>query len=355
MPEQSPRDPVIDLLDTTQRETRDLVGALCQVHADRARELLGRDLRDQLSQVVEERFAQLELTMRPRMARARLEVARGIAQVLNECFGRMRRFESDRGWCEAMLDAAAAMSRRCAFFSVRGEQLCLQSVRGLEREATYPPSEVPYVAAPAFLRVIRSAKTHSTARSAAELSLPIAALFGSDNDARALLVPINTGDRVPGVLYAEDVVDPSAMELIATMAGVVLEKHLRLFESVRSTGGPMRPVSIRANDGPSAPPDSMAAIAAPAPPPARDHSQLEAQRFAQVEVARLMLANIDAITSGRRQRNLYRELAPAMDSLRVAYRSRFPAARDYLHVEFVRTLALNDVSLLGREYPTSGD
>src|SRR3974390_2883769 len=132
MPEQPTRDPVIDLLDTTQRETRDLVGALFQVQMERLRDLVTRDLHDQTVRLIESRFSQLELTMRPRMARARLEVARGVTQVLNECFARMRRFESDRQWCEATLDAAGALSRRCAFFSVRGDDICLQGARGLE-------------------------------------------------------------------------------------------------------------------------------------------------------------------------------------------------------------------------------
>jgi hypothetical protein len=317
--------------------------------------MVGRDLRDQIGHVVEERFSQLELMLRPRMARARLEVARGITQTLNECFARMRRFESDRAWCEAMLDAAGAMSRRCAFFSVRGSDICLQGVRGLGGDTRFPPSEVPYGVAPAFRRVIESGKSQSAARSAAELSLPVAAMFGSDTDARALLVPINTGDRVPGVLYSEDVVDPSAMELIAIVAGAVLEKHLRLYETVRSSGGSIRPVAVQAKDAPAPPSDGRGAIAASAPPPAKDHTHTEAQRFAQVQVAHFMLANIEAISRGRRQQNLYQSMREAIDSLRSSYRSKFPGARDYLHQELVRTLALNDVSLLGGDYPGSDD
>ena len=189
MAEQPTRDPVIELLDSTQRETQDLVGALCQVHLDRVRELFTRDFHDQTMQVIADRFSQLELTLRPRMARARLEVARGITQVLNECFSRMRRFESDRHWCEAMLDAVGALSRRSAFFSVRGDDLCLQSGRSLDPDTTFPPSEVPFVAAPAFHRVITSGKTHSVVRNSNELSLPIAAMFAWTRRNRACWFP----------------------------------------------------------------------------------------------------------------------------------------------------------------------
>jgi hypothetical protein len=354
MAEQPTRDPVIDLLDTTQRETQELVGALFQVQMERLRDMVTRDLRDQTVRLIESRFSQLELTLRPRMARARLEVARGVTQVLNECFSRMRRFESDRHWCEAMLDAAGAMSRRCAFFSVRGDDLCLQGARGLENNISFPPSEVPYVAAPAFHRVITSARTLSVARSAAELSLPIAAMFGSDHEARALLVPISTADRVPGVLYAEDPVDPSAIEVVALVAGAVLEKHLRLFEPVRSTGGPIRSVAVQSGDSPPLPEEPRELeLAAPAPPPAGDvnPARFEAERFARVAVARLLLEKTATISEGRRHRNLYARLRTELDLMRNRYRGRFEGTGDFLHSEMVRTLALNDTSLLGREYP----
>lgn len=353
MSEQPTRDPVFDLLDTTQRETQDLVGALCQVHLDRVRDLFTRDLHDQMMQVIEGRFSQLELSMRPRMARARLEVARGITQVLNECFARMRRFESDRHWCEAMLDAAGALSRRSAFFSVRGDHLCLQSTRGLDSSVAFPPSEVPYVAAPAFHRVITSGKAASVARTSGELSLPIAALFGGETEAVSLLVPVTTGDRVPGILYVEDAVDPSAIEVVAVMAGAVLEKHLRLFEPVRSTGGELRAVAVVTGDSPhsAAETPEELRIAAPVPPRAEDSVRLSAERFARVSVARLLLANTPAVSEGRRDRRLYTALQQPIEAVRAEYRSRFHGSMDYLHGEMVRTLALNDISLLGRDYP----
>lgn len=351
MPEQSTTDPLIELLENTVRETQDLTAVLCQVQADRARELIGRDLREQVAQILDERFAQLEIAVRPRMARARLEVARGITLVLNECFTRMRRFESDRGWCEAMLDAAGALCRRCAFFSVRGDSLCLQGARSLDPNAHFPPSEVPYVSAPGFYRVITTAKAHSVARSAAELSLPIAAMFGSDTDARALLVPVSTADRVPGVIYAEDPVDPSAIEVVAGLAGSVLEKHLKLYEPVRPMGGPVRSVGIGNSERPQPPEERLEQLAASAPPRPEDPLRIAAERFARVEVARLLLTSTPAISEGRRNRKLYSTIRAQIDSARRRYRERFEGLRDYLNDEIVRTLALNDAALLGRDYP----
>jgi hypothetical protein len=351
MSEQPARDPVLDLLDTTQRETQDLVTAICQVHTDRVRELLSKDLRGQVMQIIDERFSQLELALRPRMARARLEVARGITQVLSDCFTRMRRFDSDRHWCEALLDATAAMSRRSAFFSVRGEKLCFQGARGLEAAIGSGVEEVSYRTALGFARAIDTGEMHTAARTEAELSAPVARLFGEDREGRALLVPLTVeGERAPGVIYCEDPVDPTAIQSIATVAAAVLEKHLRLLEpAARPSGTPgvVRAVALT----PDAPPVPVKAARTGPPEPAPDPAAAPARRFAQVAVARLMLAHEGAVAQGRDSRALYSALREQIDALRVSYRARFNGGRDHLHEEIVATLARGDAALLGKEYP----
>ena len=87
------------------------------------------------------------------------------------------------------------------------------------------------------------------------------------------------------------------------------------------------------------------------PPRAEDPDGLAAQRFARVEVARLLLANTSAVTEGRRDRRVYLALKAEIDALLAQYRARFQGMRDHLGAEIVRTLALNDAALLGREYP----
>jgi hypothetical protein len=352
MSEQPARDPVLDLLDTTQRETQDLVTAICQVHTDRVRDLLSRDLRGQVMQIIDERFSQLELALRPRMARARLEVARGITQVLSDCFTRMRRFDSDRHWCEALLDATAAMSRRSAFFSLRSEKLCFQGARGLDAAIAAPMEEVPYRTALGFARAIDTGEIHTVARTEAELSAAVTRLFGEDREGRALLVPLTVeGERAPGVIYCEDPVDPTAIQSIATVAAAVLEKHLRLLEPVArpsSAPGVVRAVPLT----PDAPPVAVnPAHTAPRAEPPADPAAAPARRFAQVAVARLMLKHESAIAQGRSSGALYSALREQIDAMRVSYRAKFNGGRDHLHEEMVATLARGDVSLLGKDYP----
>lgn len=113
----------------------------------------------------------------------------------------------------------------------------------------------------------------------------------------------------------------------------------------------------------------MAALAGaslrPAPPPAApDWSQLSpgkqslhlrAQRFARVRVAQMRLYQPQAVHSGRAQKNLYVVLKAEIDSAREAFRRDFTAASpvlpDYLHLELIRTLANDDVAVLGEDYP----
>jgi hypothetical protein len=80
-----------------------------------------------------------------------------------------------------------------------------------------------------------------------------------------------------------------------------------------------------------------------------------AQRFARVRVAEIQLYHAAQMKSAGAAGDVYTALKPQMDAAREAYREKFltPAngTADYLHAEFVRTLANNDAALLGPAYP----
>jgi hypothetical protein len=92
-----------------------------------------------------------------------------------------------------------------------------------------------------------------------------------------------------------------------------------------------------------------------APPVAHDEKDLRAQRFARVRVAEIQLYHAAQMKIGRAAADVYRALKSQMDAARDAYREKFLTPKngtaDYLHTEFVRTLANNDAALLGPEYP----
>jgi hypothetical protein len=87
----------------------------------------------------------------------------------------------------------------------------------------------------------------------------------------------------------------------------------------------------------------------------REENDLRAQRFARVRVAEIQLYHAAQMKSGRAAGDVYRVLKSQMDAARDAYREKFltptNGTADYLHVEFVRTLANDDAALLGPEYP----
>ena len=95
-------------------------------------------------------------------------------------------------------------------------------------------------------------------------------------------------------------------------------------------------------------------LAAPAPV-SHEETNLRAQRFARVRVAEIQLYHSAAMKSGRIAGNVYAALKTQMDTARDAYREAFltptNGTADYLHAEFVRTLANDDPALLGPGYP----
>jgi len=115
------------------------------------------------------------------------------------------------------------------------------------------------------------------------------------------------------------------------------------------------------------PPVTVAESAPPPPPPAPagfDPSQLseaeqkvhkDAKRFAKLLVSEIELYNKTKVADGRRNRDLYKRLKSDIDRSRQTYEKRFGKALskqvDYFYEELVKTLAANDSTVLGPEYP----
>jgi hypothetical protein len=107
-------------------------------------------------------------------------------------------------------------------------------------------------------------------------------------------------------------------------------------------------------DGNPAVLEFLKTLAAPSPV-SQEETHLRAQRFARVRVAEIQLYQAAAMKNGRAAADVYSALKLQMDAARDAYRESFltqmNGTTDYLHAEFVRTLANNDAALLGPSYP----
>jgi hypothetical protein len=114
------------------------------------------------------------------------------------------------------------------------------------------------------------------------------------------------------------------------------------------------------------PPAVTGAVGAPPPatPASVDISQLseaeqkvhkDAKRFAKLLVSEIELYNKAKVAEGRKNRDLYKRLKSDIDRSRQTFEKRFGKVLnkqfDYLHDELVRTLAVNDPTVLGPEYP----
>jgi hypothetical protein len=263
---------------------------------------------------------------------------RHLADRLNQAARRLRSFESPKRWSKALVDATQDFCDRAALFVLNGRVLQLEEVRGIEPSA--PLATVPLASAPAFDAAVDSHDVIVALRVKGELSEPIAALLGESPETRFSLFPIAAGERVAAVLYADSAegsVDRSALELLAVIAGLVLEN--RAAATVQPEGlVAISPVTSRPGLG-------QVVLG----------SHLRAQRFARVQVAQMRLYQAQAVKKGRANRDLYTSLKQNIDCDRATFRNRFltasPKMVDYLHLEILRTLANDDRELLGPEYP----
>lgn len=81
----------------------------------------------------------------------------------------------------------------------------------------------------------------------------------------------------------------------------------------------------------------------------------DAKRFAKLLISEIELYNKAKVADGRKNKDLYKRLKSDIDRSRQTYEKRFSKTvakqSNYLHEELVKTLASNDPSLLGPEYP----
>lgn len=146
---------------------------------------------------------------------------------LNQAGRRLRQARDEEDWIRVLLDAAKFFCRRVALFQLAGERLRFRGARGGESPAGWAgTAEVAISAAPAFLAAVSSGDPVVLVHSAAELSEVIAGGLPAPAGSRVALLPVVTRERTVAILYAEAgeaPLDLNALELLTTLAGVVLE------------------------------------------------------------------------------------------------------------------------------------
>jgi hypothetical protein len=276
------------------------------------------ELREQLS-AAQRHFHRLEQLLASRESKD--------ISVLNRLARRLRASRNG-DWIQAVTEAASAFAGRAAVFTVGTDSVQLDpSHNETSLEA------VPLGSAPAFRSAVDTKDTVVAMRTHGEMSAPIAEYFGESAADTFQLFPVVSGERVAALIYADgprDGIQVDALELLATVAGAMIDRRAP------------KPLNGLVN------------IAGSLGAGERD-VDLKARRFARVLVAEMLLYQDERVKSGRASSDLYTSLKPEIDEAREAYQAAFltnkEAIPDYLHQEFVNTLANGDVEVLGPNYP----
>jgi hypothetical protein len=324
-------------------------------HMERVQEVLESQWPAQMERTLEETVAGLAARLEEQYQDAfegRLEeqldsaraARRELIQKLNQAARRLRHFENEAQWAKTLVDATRGFCDRAVLFQLGGRALRVLAARNVDGDA--PVNALPIDAAHAFATAVETRDTLVAMRTPGEMSEPIAAYLGAVDGGKFYLIPITTRQGVAALLYADAAgsnLDADALELLAGMAGAVRDSRPALpeptCELVSITGAPQKPGI-----------PSWFSLS-----PEDRELHLKAQRFARVQVAGIRLYKSEIVKNGRTARNLYTSLKEEIDGARAGFRrdclNASESMVDYLHLEIVRTLANDDVELLGPDYP----
>jgi hypothetical protein len=140
---------------------------------------------------------------------------------LNQLVRRMRQYRTESDWAAALLDGASQFVDQVAVFAFENGPLRLLGARNLDLPAAF---SFPAASAAAFAAAIESRDPVIAMRTPGEVT---GSLAGAANGERAHIIPIVNESRVVALLFAADPlsVDVNALELVAGMASMVLERR----------------------------------------------------------------------------------------------------------------------------------
>jgi hypothetical protein len=360
---------------------------------------IAKALESQLPHLREEVASQVLEDVRPYLGGGAASSAGDLLKAMSAIHGGSTQKEILR----ALLEGTSGYSGRAALFVVKGGSATGWQGRAFDTEGIKDFALDVASSAPA--RVLRDRT--AVKASVSEMDPKFISQFGAPIDDQILLLPLHLKDKVAAVVYADTgtdaggKLDASALELLVAAASAWLEvASLRKqaakeatseaangekFESptppppsVPSFSDPFaghapkhsqpaaeeveEPVVAAAAVASAAAPSAMAAAAAAAPAPdafaqmsvADADVHRKAQRFARLLMDEIKLYNQAKVAEGRKKKDLYDRLKEDIDKSRNTYNKRYgktaAAGADYLNQELIRSLAEDDVTLLGPNF-----
>jgi hypothetical protein len=231
-------------------------------------------------------------------------------------------------------------------------------------------------------RVLQSRTAESGA--ASDFDHGFTSKFGSPADGKVALLPLLLKDKVSALVYADSgahagTLDAAALDVLVRATSAWLEViSQRKLAQKEGTPEPEMHSAPSANDpfaahvplhtaqahhAPEAvPAAAMSAAAAsggssagfPALSPEDTEVHRKAQRFARLLMDEIKLYNQAKVADGRKHKDIYDRLKEDIEKSRATYLKRYgntPAASgNYFNQELIRSLAEDDVSLLGKNF-----
>ncbi len=266
---------------------------------------------------------------------------RRLGEMLAIAARRIQAANDKPGILRALLDAASLFAPAVGVFVLSGSQARFVTPGGGDA-ASLVEHELPLSAAPAIAGTASALDCVVALRDTRQLSAPAVKHLRCAPGNKATLLPVLARGRVTAILCAGGAgndIELGPLEVLAALAGAAL-------------GAAGSAVDLITIDGNKKKPEPPAA-----PEAAEDEHalHLQARRTAREQVAEIRLQKSVEVERGRSLANLYDALKRDIDIRREAFRKKFIEAgrlsTDYFHRELVYTLANNDESLLGKNYP----
>lgn len=293
----------------------------------------------------------------------------------------------------ALLDAGSAHAARVALFVVKGGAATGWQSRGLGDDDGVKDFPLDLTAGPTA-----HANQHRvvTPANIAEMDRRFVKQFGGPQNEQVVILPLVLKDKVAALLYADGgasgTLDVSALEVLVLSTSAWLEvASLRKQAQMHRDAGDSAPEAPAAHvpiqtvssfsdpfaghtpkhTGAMVPEPvaevvevSSAASASAAAAPAADpfaglspedaDTHRKAQRFARLLVDEIKLYNQAKVSEGRRNRDLYDRLKEDIEKSRTTFHKRYgntaAASGDYFQREVVRSLAEDDLSVMGDNF-----
>jgi hypothetical protein len=366
-----------------QNETRQLV-------ADAVSKALAAQLPQLQSQIVEQVLESL-----PAQSNVSSAAPREYTNTLVEAVSSIHAGSSQKEILRALLDAGSGYCARIALFVVKAGAASGWQSRGFGGEEIAKDFSLDLNTGPAA-DAYRNREV--TPGNIAAMDSRFVEHFGSPTQEQLLVLPLALKDKVAALVYADGgdngKLETDALELLVAATSAWLEvaslrKQLAAKEdasaasriespapavqTVSSFSDPFAshapkhvPASAPVHAEPSLDVVEVAAHASAAAAPAVATDPLaglspedadmhrKAQRFARLLVDEIKLYNQAKVAEGRRNKDLYDRLKEDIDKSRGTFQKRYgstaAASGDYFYHELLRSLAEDDVSILGSNF-----